>query len=99
MKDDRRKSVAVIGAGASGLMASWHAACAGARVVLFEKQKMIGRKVRATGNGRCNITNRNIDVSFYHGRNPQFVRNVFGRFGLEETVAFFRGMGIPLAVS
>ena len=76
-------------------MASWHAASAGARVVLFEKQKMIGRKIRATGNGRCNITNRNIDVSFYHGRNPQFVRNVFGRFGLEETVAFFRDAGIP----
>lgn len=95
MKDDKRKSVAVIGAGASGLMASWHAANTGARVVLFEKQKMIGRKIRATGNGRCNITNRNIDVSFYHGRNPQFVRNVFGRFGLEETVAFFRDAGIP----
>ena len=93
---NKGKSVAVIGAGASGLMASWQAASLGARVVLFEKQRMIGRKLRATGNGRCNITNRNIDVSFYHGRNPRFVRNVFARFGLDETVAFFRGIGIPL---
>jgi predicted Rossmann fold flavoprotein len=96
MKNGKRKSVAVIGAGASGMMAAWHAASGGARVTLFEKQKMLGRKVRATGNGRCNITNRNIDVSFYHGRNPQIVRNVFGRFGLDETIGFFRRIGIPL---
>ncbi|HSV96026.1 MAG TPA: NAD(P)/FAD-dependent oxidoreductase [Spirochaetota bacterium] len=95
MKNDKRKSVAIIGGGASGLMAAWHAASGGARVTLFEKQKMLGRKVRATGNGRCNITNRNIDASFYHGRNPQFVRNVFGRFGLDDTIGFFRRIGIP----
>ena len=96
MSIEKRKSVAIIGAGASGLMAAWHAASGGARVTLFEKQRMPGRKVRATGNGRCNITNRNIDVSFYHGRNPQFVRNIFGRFGLDDTVSFFRRIGIPL---
>ncbi len=95
MKNEERKSVAIIGGGASGLMAAWHAASGGARVTLFEKQKMLGRKVRATGNGRCNITNRNIDASFYHGRNPQFVRNVFGRFGLDDTIGFFRRIGIP----
>jgi predicted Rossmann fold flavoprotein len=65
-------------------------------VVLFEKQKKIGRKVLVTGNGRCNIANRNLDAACYHGGNPRFVNNLFARFGLEETIEFFQSIGLPL---
>jgi predicted Rossmann fold flavoprotein len=90
------KRVAVIGGGASGLMAACFAAGEGNSVVVFEKQKKIGRKILVSGNGRCNITNRNISVENYHGLNPHFVNNVFARFGMEDTVDFFRSIGLPL---
>ncbi len=89
------KSVAIIGGGASGLMAACFAA-ERAKVTVFERQKMAGRKILATGNGRCNISNRGLDSSRYHGKNPSIVRNIFGRFGLDETEAFFESIGLPL---
>ena len=90
------KEVAIIGGGASGLMAACFAAGKGTRVTVFEKQKKTGRKLLATGNGRCNITNSSIDPDRYHGRNPRFVQNIFSRFGLDDTIAFFESIGIPL---
>ena len=90
------KKIAVIGGGASGITAALFAAGAKTAVTLFEKQKKTGRKVLASGNGRCNISNSRIEQSFYHGHNPDFVNNVFGRFGLEETRDFFASIGIPI---
>lgn len=89
------KSVAIIGGGASGLMAACFAA-ERAKVTVYEKQKMAGRKILATGNGRCNITNRGLNAARYHGKNPSIVQNIFGRFGLDETEAFFESIGLPL---
>lgn len=91
------KRVAVIGGGASGCIAACFAAGGGNSVVLFEKQKKLGRKVLVSGNGRCNITNRNLSAGCYHGGNPRFVNNVFSRFGFDETVDFFKSIGLPLA--
>lgn len=88
--------IAVIGGGPAGLIASIFAAREGASVTLYEKQKKCGRKLAITGNGLCNISNRNIDPSRYHGQNPQFTRNVFGRFGVNETIQFFDSIGIPI---
>ncbi len=65
------------------------------RVTVFEQQKTAGRKILITGNGRCNISNRAVDVSRYHGGNPAVVRNIFARFGPEETESFFLSIGIP----
>ncbi|MBE9532069.1 MAG: NAD(P)/FAD-dependent oxidoreductase, partial [Proteobacteria bacterium] len=56
-KNTAAPDVAVIGAGAAGLMAAGEAALCGARVVLFEKMARPGRKICITGKGRCNITN------------------------------------------
>jgi predicted Rossmann fold flavoprotein len=89
------KRIAVIGGGASGLVAAFFASEQG-DVVLFEKQKKIGRKILVTGNGRCNLTNSALDVSHYHGKNPKFVLNLFSRFGLDETLSFFERIGIPV---
>ncbi|MCP4131779.1 MAG: NAD(P)/FAD-dependent oxidoreductase [bacterium] len=90
------KKIAIIGGGASGLIAACFAAGENKQVLLFEKQKKPGKKILITGNGRCNITNRNIDPSRYHGRNPRFVNNVFGQFGPEDTTRFFESIGLPL---
>jgi len=90
-----RKRVAVIGAGASGMMAAIHAARSGCDVTVFEKQNKVGRKLGVTGNGQCNISNSEISVSRYHGKNPRFVQNVFSRFGLDATIHFFESIGIP----
>ncbi|MGL4369241.1 MAG: aminoacetone oxidase family FAD-binding enzyme, partial [Spirochaetota bacterium] len=89
------KKVAVIGAGASGMIAAICAARAGASVTVFEKQKKPGRKLGITGNGQCNITNTGIDMRRYHGHNPQFVHNIFSRCGLDQTREFFETIGIP----
>ncbi len=78
-------------------MAACHAAGAGRSVTLFEKQKKPGRKILVTGNGRCNITNRNLDPERYHGGNPNIVRNIFSKFGFHETEGFFLSIGLPLA--
>ena len=90
-----QKKTAVIGGGASGLIAAYFASEKN-NVTLFERQKKIGRKILVTGNGRCNITNKNIDPGRYHGHNPEFTRRVFSSFGLAETEKFFNSIGIPL---
>lgn len=89
------KKVAIIGGGASGLLAAYFAAKKGNRVTLFEKQKCLGRKILITGNGRCNISNMHIDQSKYYGHNTKFINNVFARFSPEDTRNFFQSIGIP----
>ena len=88
------KKIAVIGGGASGLIASYFASKKN-KVTLFEKQKTVGRKILASGNGRCNISNTEIKPSNYNGSNPKIVNNIFSRFGLRETQEFFENIGIP----
>ena len=90
------RRVAIIGGGASGVMAACCAAGGGNTVVVFEKQKKLGRKILVSGNGRCNITNSAVSAEMYHGKNPRVVNNIFARFGFEETVEFFRSIGLPL---
>ncbi|MDD5693306.1 MAG: NAD(P)/FAD-dependent oxidoreductase [Patescibacteria group bacterium] len=88
--------IAIIGAGPAGIMASLFAAKNGAKVVLIEKNDIIGRKILATGNGRCNLTNKFVNVTSYHGDNPSFVEPVFSQFGSGQTVAFFESLGVVL---
>jgi len=89
------KRIAIIGAGASGLIAACYASRDGRQVILFEKQKKIGRKISITGNGRCNISNRNISTGHYHGHNSRFVDAVFSCFSLQDTITFFEERGVP----
>ena len=72
-------TVLIIGGGASGMAAALTAARAGHQVVLAERQARVGRKLLATGNGRCNLTNENARPDRYHGEDPDFCR-----FALEE---------------
>jgi predicted Rossmann fold flavoprotein len=87
-------SVAVVGGGAAGLMAAISAARAGASVCLLERQDRVGRKVLATGNGRCNLSHVTVAESNYHGSLPGFVTPVLRQFGVPDTLAFFDNLGI-----
>ncbi len=90
----KERKVIIIGAGASGLVAAIAAKRAGAYVILLDKNSRVGKKILATGNGRCNITNRYMDISKYHGKHPRFVYGAFSAFGQEYTLEFFEKLGI-----
>ena len=87
--------IGIIGAGASGMAAALAAAeLPEARVVLLERQARVGRKLQATGNGRCNLTNLHALRGGYHGQEPDFWGKALERFGPEETLGWFRGLGL-----
>lgn len=88
------KKVIVVGGGASGLMAAIGAARQGAKVTLLEKNKQTGKKLLVTGNGRCNFTNRNQELSHYRSQNPELAGQVLKAFPMAETVGFFEELGI-----
>ena len=70
------------------------AARLGHEVTLYERQARVGRKLMATGNGRCNLTNTGAGPSNYHGEAPDFVRPALEAFPSEATLDFFRGLGL-----
>jgi len=86
--------IAVIGGGASGLTAAIAAARNGAEVTICEKLNRVGKKILATGNGRCNYTNMNLSKECYHSNNLNFVDEVMKFFNLDKTLVFFEDLGI-----
>ena len=90
--------IIIIGGGAAGCFAAINAARYGKTVLLFEKNEKLGRKLRITGKGRCNVTNnssaeehmKNISV------NPRFMYSSFSCFDAECTMSFFEELGVPL---
>lgn len=86
--------VIIIGAGASGLMAAAAAASRGARVALLEHKDDIGKKILATGNGRCNFTNTDMSVNKFHG-SKALIKNGLSQFNYADTIRFFKELGIP----
>ena len=93
--------VIVVGGGASGLMAAGRAAERGLRVLLLEKNRKLGEKLRISGGGRCNITNAELDPHILlkaYGKAEQFFYSLFAQFGVKETFSFFEKKGLPLVV-
>ncbi|MBI4678381.1 MAG: NAD(P)/FAD-dependent oxidoreductase [Elusimicrobia bacterium] len=88
--------VGVIGGGASGLVTAITAARRGASVTLFEASPRLGRKILASGGGRCNLGNARLGPDHYHGSDREFVRRVLSRFGNGESRRFFEGLGLML---
>lgn len=78
------------------MMAAIFAAKSGAQVALLEKNDVVGRKILATGNGRCNITNQDIDISRYHGADTYFAAPILAAFDQFETMVFFETLGVQL---
>ena len=87
--------IGIIGAGASGMAAALAAAeNPDVEVLVLERQSRVGRKLLATGNGRCNLTNLHALEGGYHGESPDFSQAALTRFSPEETLAWFRSLGL-----
>lgn len=80
--------IGIIGGGAAGIMAALQ--IKGHEVHIFERNDRIGKKLLATGNGRCNYTNLNMGPEYYHGEERDFVKPALNYFGKEETIDFFK---------
>ena len=89
-----KSDVIVIGGGASGMMAAITAARRGAKVTILEQNDRLGKKLLSTGNGKCNYTNENQDIAFYHSEQPETVKRVLDQFPLADTLSFFRELGV-----
>jgi predicted Rossmann fold flavoprotein len=90
--------VAVVGAGAAGLMAAiWAARTApGRRIVCLDGAARLGAKILIAGGGRCNVTHDVVDERAFAGGSPNAIRKVLRRFDVPETVAFFASCGVSL---
>lgn len=87
--------IAIIGAGASGLAAAIETSKVPTNeTVIFEKQSRVGKKLSATGNGRCNLSNVRATERGYHGDEADFAKFALSEFSVESTLAWFKGLGL-----
>ena len=98
MRPVEQFDVLVVGGGAAGLMAAGTACSLGKTVCLFDKNKVLGRKVRITGKGRCNVTNNCPveDVVAACPRGGKFLYGALSAFSPADAMAFFQNLGVPL---
>lgn len=91
------KNVAIVGGGPAGVAAAIYAAEKGFQVTIFEKQKKLLRKIYVTGNGTCNISNRNVAVDKYHtfGKNTDFIKSLLSKYSYEDCCSFFNSLDLP----
>lgn len=87
--------VGIIGAGASGVFAALILKQNYIDTTVIERNANALKKIYATGNGRCNFTNRNVSYKNYHGENPKFTISVIKKFDNYDVIEFFNDMGIP----
>lgn len=93
--------VIVIGGGASGMMAASVAASRSLSVLLIEKNKNLGEKLKITGGGRCNITNNDPDLHRLlkvYGEGAPYLYTPFSIFGVKDTFTYFESRGLPLVI-
>lgn len=90
---DKIREIIVVGAGAAGLAAAIAAAEEGCLVTILDHSKKCGGKIPTTGNGKCNLGNEELDESCYHG-DRDFIRAVLDSWTTEDTIRFFRRMGV-----
>lgn len=90
----RNKKIIVIGGGASGIFAAFFAAENGGDVLLIEGNDRLGKKLAATGNGRCNYTNLFMNESCYRGKNSEFISKVLETMSPDSLISFFAEMGM-----
>ena len=94
---ERKRTVAVIGGGAAGMMAAIEAARAGAIVTLIEKNPQLGKKLATTGNGRCNYTNLDMGDQIggkFRGFHPEFAAPALDALPPEAVLDWFRAIGV-----
>ena len=88
------RQILIVGGGASGLMAAVAAASEGASVTVLEQNEKPGKKLLASGNGKCNLTNLRLDPEQYHADVPERAVNVISQFPVRNTIRFFRNLGL-----
>ena len=88
--------IVVIGGGASGLFAAIAAKYHNNNlsVAILERNERVGKKILSTGNGRCNLTNENIELDRFHGENVKFAKSALLKFDKDTTLQYFMQMGI-----
>ncbi|NPV07516.1 MAG: aminoacetone oxidase family FAD-binding enzyme [Anaerolineae bacterium] len=87
-------TVGIVGAGPSGIMAALQAAERGARVILFDSNRTVGRKLAVTGNGRGNLTNAAVGVDAYHCADRSFLERALSAFGRDDLLTYLRRVGV-----
>jgi predicted Rossmann fold flavoprotein len=90
------KKIAIIGAGASGLLSAIFCAKKGLEVHLYEQNSKCAKKILVSGNGRCNITNMTFSKANYISNNPDFVSYALKQFGFYEFEKFINSIGLLL---
>ncbi len=101
MKENNSFDIAVIGGGPAGMMAAGRASELGAKVVLIEKNEILGKKLLITGKGRCNFTHSEFDIRKFaekFGRNGRFLYSALAIFGAREVINFFESRGLKSRV-
>ena len=88
--------VIVIGGGASGLLAAITVKSRGVPVVICERMNRLGRKILASGNGRCNLSNDKLDSSHYNPASKRLVDAVFNKFGKDDIIRLFESLGLKV---
>ena len=88
------KDVAIIGAGAAGIMCAIEAGKRGRRVILIDHARQLGEKIRISGGGRCNFTNRYCSPEYFISNNPHFCRSALARFTPQDFMALINKHGI-----
>jgi len=92
------KNIAIVGAGASGLLSAIFCAKAGNSVTVFEQNAKPAKKILVSGNGRCNITNTNITKDDFFSDNSEFVSYALKEFGFKEFEKFSSSIGLLLDI-
>jgi len=90
------RDVIIIGAGASGLVTAIVAARRGKKVLILEKNNKVGKKLLATGNGKCNITNQKPNVNRFYSQNPSFLEQSLDGYNYQSIKQFFKSIGLEL---
>lgn len=91
---NNKLKIAVVGAGASGMVAALTAAGYGAEVTLFEKKDRVGKKILSTGNGKCNLGNLNFSTEQYYCRDKKKLHKMFCLFSVWDSLSFFESIGL-----
>ena len=90
------RDVIIIGAGASGLVTAIVAARRGKKVLILEKNNKVGKKLLATGNGKCNITNQKPNINRFYSQNPSFIEQSLDGYNYQSIKQFFKSIGLEL---
>lgn len=101
IKNNDIYDVIVIGGGASGMFSASIASALGKSVLIVDKNKSLGEKLKITGGGRCNITNAEYDIHQFlknYGDAEHFLYSPFSKLGVKDTFNYFESRGLPLVI-